>query len=87
MPQRILVVEDEPSVADLIEAVLTPESDDLLMVARRVEALTAFVTDQEGINLLAGTKRATARPRRVIVTCSPLLSTSASSSDKRVLAS
>ncbi|XUY27304.1 glycine--tRNA ligase subunit beta [Agrobacterium sp. rho-8.1] len=44
---------------DLIEAVLTPETDDLLMVARRVEALTAFVTDQEGINLLAGTKRAT----------------------------
>ncbi|WP_284776951.1 glycine--tRNA ligase subunit beta [Agrobacterium sp. lyk4-40-TYG-31] len=44
---------------DLIEAVLTPEADDLLMVARRVEALTAFVTDQDGINLLAGTKRAT----------------------------
>jgi glycyl-tRNA synthetase beta chain len=44
---------------DLIEAVLTPESDDLLMIARRVEALTAFVTDQDGINLLAGTKRAT----------------------------
>jgi glycyl-tRNA synthetase beta chain len=44
---------------DLIDAVLTPESDDLLMIARRVEALTAFVTDQDGINLLAGTKRAT----------------------------
>lgn len=44
---------------DLIDAVLTPESDDLLMVARRVEALTAFITDQDGINLLAGTKRAT----------------------------
>ncbi|MCI9866314.1 glycine--tRNA ligase subunit beta [Rhizobium skierniewicense] len=44
---------------DLIEAVLTPTTDDLLMVARRVEALTAFVTDQDGINLLAGTKRAT----------------------------
>ena len=44
---------------DLIEAVLTPKTDDLLMVARRVEALTAFVTDQDGINLLAGTKRAT----------------------------
>ncbi|TCL96421.1 glycyl-tRNA synthetase beta chain [Rhizobium sp. PP-WC-2G-219] len=34
-------------------------NDDLLMVARRVEALTAFVTSQEGLNLLAGTKRAT----------------------------
>jgi glycyl-tRNA synthetase beta chain len=44
---------------DLIDAVLTPEADDLLMVARRVEALTAFVTSQEGLNLLAGTKRAT----------------------------
>ncbi|WP_414692886.1 glycine--tRNA ligase subunit beta [Pararhizobium sp.] len=44
---------------DLIDAVLTPEADDLLMVARRVEALTAFITSEEGLNLLAGTKRAT----------------------------
>ncbi|WP_426228895.1 glycine--tRNA ligase subunit beta [Pararhizobium sp. DWP3-4] len=44
---------------DLIDAVLTPDADDLLMVARRVEALTAFVTSEEGLNLLAGTKRAT----------------------------
>ena len=44
---------------DLIESVLTPESDDLLMVARRVEALTAFITGEDGKNLLAGTKRAT----------------------------
>ncbi|NRQ13829.1 glycine--tRNA ligase subunit beta [Ensifer sesbaniae] len=44
---------------DLIDAVLTPDSDDLLMIARRVEALTAFITDEEGRNLLAGTKRAT----------------------------
>ncbi|CZT34394.1 glycine--tRNA ligase subunit beta [Rhizobium sp. 9140] len=44
---------------DLIDAVLIPANDDLLMVARRVEALTAFVTSQEGLNLLAGTKRAT----------------------------
>jgi glycyl-tRNA synthetase beta chain len=29
------------------------------MVARRVEALTAFITSEEGQNLLAGTKRAT----------------------------
>jgi glycyl-tRNA synthetase beta chain len=34
-------------------------NDDLLMVARRVEALTAFVTSEDGQNLLAGTKRAT----------------------------
>lgn len=44
---------------DLIDAVLTPGADDLLMVARRVEALTAFITSEEGRNLLAGTKRAT----------------------------
>jgi glycyl-tRNA synthetase beta chain len=29
------------------------------MVARRVEALTAFITSEDGKNLLAGTKRAT----------------------------
>ncbi|MCZ3375441.1 glycine--tRNA ligase subunit beta [Rhizobium sp. AG207R] len=44
---------------DLIDAVLTPEADDLLMIARRVEALTAFITSEDGKNLLAGTKRAT----------------------------
>ncbi|TWF57270.1 glycine--tRNA ligase subunit beta [Neorhizobium alkalisoli] len=43
---------------DIIDAVLTPEADDLLMVARRAEALTAFVTSEDGRNLLAGTKRA-----------------------------
>lgn len=43
---------------DIIDAVLTPEADDLLMVARRAEALTAFVTSEDGKNLLAGTKRA-----------------------------
>ncbi len=36
-----------------------PSADDLLMVARRAEALTAFITSEDGINLLAGTKRAT----------------------------
>ncbi len=44
---------------DLIDAVLTPETDDLLMIARRVEALTAFITGEDGRNLLAGAKRAT----------------------------
>ncbi|MBP2547816.1 glycyl-tRNA synthetase beta chain [Neorhizobium galegae] len=44
---------------DLIDAVLTPASDDLLLVARRVEALTAFITSEDGKNLLSGTKRAT----------------------------
>lgn len=44
---------------DIIDAVLTPEADDLLLVARRAEALTAFITSEDGKNLLAGTKRAT----------------------------
>ncbi|MCZ4090098.1 glycine--tRNA ligase subunit beta [Sinorhizobium psoraleae] len=44
---------------DLIDAVLTSDADDLLLIARRVEALTAFITAEEGKNLLAGTKRAT----------------------------
>ncbi|MBP1842339.1 glycyl-tRNA synthetase beta chain [Rhizobium petrolearium] len=43
---------------DIIDAVLTPDADDLLLVARRAEALTAFVTSEDGRNLLAGTKRA-----------------------------
>ncbi len=50
---------DQGTRHDLIDAVLTPEADDLRMVARRVEALTAFITSEDGKNLLAGTKRAT----------------------------
>ncbi|MDQ0132996.1 glycyl-tRNA synthetase beta chain [Neorhizobium galegae] len=49
---------DQGARHDLIDAVLTPDADDLLMVARRVEALTAFITSEDGRNLLAGTKRA-----------------------------
>lgn len=48
---------DQGARHDIIDAVLTPEADDLLMVARRAEALTAFVTSEDGRNLLAGTKR------------------------------
>ncbi|QKK16416.1 glycine--tRNA ligase subunit beta [Rhizobium indicum] len=50
---------DQGARHDLIDAVLTSDADDLLMVARRVEALTAFITSEDGKNLLAGTKRAT----------------------------
>ncbi len=49
---------DQGARHDIIDAVLTPDADDLLMVARRAEALTAFVTSEDGLNLLAGTKRA-----------------------------
>ncbi len=44
---------------DIIDAVLTSETDDLLLVARRAEALTSFISSDDGLNLLAGTKRAT----------------------------
>ncbi|HBF30638.1 glycine--tRNA ligase subunit beta [Rhizobium sp.] len=50
---------DQGARHDIIDAVLTPKADDLLMVARRAEALTAFITSEDGKNLLAGTKRAT----------------------------
>jgi glycyl-tRNA synthetase beta chain len=49
--------EKVPSRAD--EGVPGLANDDLLMVARRVEALTAFITSEDGKNLAAGTKRAT----------------------------
>ncbi|MBP1850387.1 glycine--tRNA ligase subunit beta [Rhizobium halophytocola] len=50
---------DQGARHDIIDAVLTPEADDLLMIARKAEALTAFITSEDGLNLLAGTKRAT----------------------------
>ncbi|MEM8572913.1 MAG: glycine--tRNA ligase subunit beta [Pseudomonadota bacterium] len=43
---------------DLIDAVITPTSNDLLAITRRVEALGSFLDTDDGKNLLAGTKRA-----------------------------
>ena len=43
---------------DLIDAVITPTSDDLLTITRRLEALGSFLETEDGQNLLAGTKRA-----------------------------
>lgn len=43
---------------DLIDAVITPQSDDLLTITRRVSALADFLSSDDGLNLLAGTKRA-----------------------------
>ena len=43
---------------DLIDAILSPEDDDLLIVMRKVEALGAMLETEAGANLLAGTKRA-----------------------------
>ena len=49
---------DQGARHDLIDAVVTPESDDLLDIARRVEQLTVFLDSEDGKNLVAGTKRA-----------------------------
>jgi glycyl-tRNA synthetase beta chain len=43
---------------DLIDAVITPASDDLLMITQRVQALGSFLETDDGQNLLAGAKRA-----------------------------
>jgi glycyl-tRNA synthetase beta chain len=43
---------------DLVDAVITPESDDILEITRRVEALSALLGSEDGSNLLAGYKRA-----------------------------
>lgn len=48
---------DQDARHDLIDAVITENADDLLMIARRVEALTAFLNSDDGQNLLAGYKR------------------------------
>ncbi len=49
---------DQGARHDLIDAVITPDADDLLIVARKVEALSAYINTEEGQNLVAGTKRA-----------------------------
>ncbi|TPJ55108.1 MULTISPECIES: glycine--tRNA ligase subunit beta [unclassified Mesorhizobium] len=49
---------DQGARHDLIDAVITPQSDDLLQIVRRVEALGTFLDTENGKNLLAGTKRA-----------------------------
>ncbi|CAM5567516.1 Glycine--tRNA ligase beta subunit [Mycolicibacterium aubagnense] len=49
---------DQGARHDLIDAVITPDADDLLTVVRRVEALGTLLDTEDGKNLLAGTKRA-----------------------------
>lgn len=52
-------LKDEGARHDLIDAVFAlDDQDDLLMVVKRVEALGAFVSSDDGTNLLAGYKRA-----------------------------
>jgi len=52
-------LKEEGARHDLIDAVFALEGqDDLLMVVKRVEALGAFISSDDGANLLAGYKRA-----------------------------
>jgi len=52
-------LKDEGARHDLIDAVFALEGqDDLLMVVKRVEALGAFISSDDGANLAAGYKRA-----------------------------
>ena len=51
---------DQGARHDLVDAVFAlPGHDDLLLVARRVEALGRFLETEDGANLLAGYRRAT----------------------------
>ncbi|MBB6261810.1 glycyl-tRNA synthetase beta chain [Paenochrobactrum gallinarii] len=51
-------LKDEGARHDAIDAVLSADADNLLLVARRLEALIVFINTEDGKNLLAGTKRA-----------------------------
>ncbi len=51
-------LKEEGARYDAIDAVLTPDADNLLLVARRLEALIVFINEEDGKNLLAGAKRA-----------------------------
>ncbi|MEO0785972.1 MAG: glycine--tRNA ligase subunit beta [Pseudomonadota bacterium] len=52
------VLRDEGKRHDLIDAVFALGEDDLVLITRRVEALTTFLASDDGANLLAGYKRA-----------------------------
>jgi len=57
--ERLTVyLREEGARHDAIDALLTREADDLLQIARRIEALIAFINGETGENLLIGTKRA-----------------------------
>ena len=49
---------DQGKRHDLIDAVFALGEDDLVLISKRVEALTSFLETEDGTNLLAGYKRA-----------------------------
>ncbi|EJF81497.1 Glycine--tRNA ligase beta subunit [Candidatus Bartonella washoeensis] len=52
-----IYLKEEGARYDAIEAVLNKDADDFLLVARRVEALIAFINTSDGGNFLAAVKR------------------------------
>ena len=53
-----VMLRDTGARHDLVDAVISGESDDLLEITRRVEALSALLGSEDGANLLAGYRRA-----------------------------
>lgn len=53
-----VVLKDEGVRHDVIDAIITPESDDLLVITRKARALQKLVDTPDGENLLQGYKRA-----------------------------
>lgn len=51
-------LKDKGARHDLIDAVIAPDSDDLMIVVSRIDALDSFLKTEDGQNLLAGYKRA-----------------------------
>jgi len=49
---------DEGVRHDILDAIITPESDDLLVIARKARALQKLADTDDGENLIAGYKRA-----------------------------
>jgi glycyl-tRNA synthetase beta chain len=52
------VLRDAGARHDLVDAVISAESDDILEIIQRVEALSALLSSEDGVNLLAGYRRA-----------------------------
>ncbi|HHY50829.1 MAG TPA: glycine--tRNA ligase subunit beta [Alphaproteobacteria bacterium] len=53
-----VLLRDQGARHDLVDAVITPASDDILEITRRVAALSALLDTEDGRNLLAGYRRA-----------------------------
>jgi glycyl-tRNA synthetase beta chain len=53
-----VMLRDQGARHDLVDAVISEKSADMLVITRRVEALSAFLGSDAGANLLAGYRRA-----------------------------